>query len=133
MAETLRELKVGERVLISLQGRMIISRLTAITPAGNFKVKWGVSEKMFDQNGRERGGDKWHHAYIDAFDAPSSLLAWSAYKDKVSHDDMAHRLHAYQFDKESNQTLQKLLDLLRDANTPVEGTKDSPQDFVEKP
>lgn len=60
MNDWLKNLKVGDKVIVSWITGCAVKTVEKITPAGNIKVG-GI---MFNSNGSERGGDAWSKSYL---------------------------------------------------------------------
>ena len=60
MNEWIKDLKVGDTVIVTRRFYEAIVKVEKITPAGNIKA----GKSMFLPNGTERGGDIWNKAYL---------------------------------------------------------------------
>lgn len=60
MNDWLKNLKVGDKVIVSCRMGDVIRTVEKITPAGNIKV----NGTLFNSNGLERGGDTWNMTYL---------------------------------------------------------------------
>lgn len=60
MSDWLRNLKVGDKVIVSYRTGTVVSTVEKITPAGNIKV----NGTLYKSNGMERGGDMWNMSHL---------------------------------------------------------------------
>lgn len=60
MNDWIKDLKVGDKVIISIRFSEQIAKVENITPAGNIKA----NGRIFKPNGIERSGDVWERAYL---------------------------------------------------------------------
>lgn len=60
MRDWIKNLKIGDLVFVNHRVYSSLQKVEAITPAGNIKVN-GI---LFNQNGSERGGDRWDRFYL---------------------------------------------------------------------
>lgn len=60
MNDWIKDLKVGDKVIVSSLYRKSVGTVEKITPAGNIKVN-GI---LFNSNGWERGGGAWDRSYL---------------------------------------------------------------------
>lgn len=60
MSEWIKNLKVGDMVIISSTFGERIAKVDRITPAGNI----GVGDRLFLPNGLERGGNYYHRIHL---------------------------------------------------------------------
>lgn len=83
MSEWIKNLKVGDTVLVSTRYDLVIRQVDRITKAGNI----GVGGMLFNPNGIERNGNTWSKASLH--EATPELLAEIRAKQIIRK---AHRL-----------------------------------------
>lgn len=69
MSEFIKNLKVGDTVVVSTRFDMFVRKVDRITKAGNI----GVGGMLFNQSGIERNGDLWSKASL--YEATPELLS----------------------------------------------------------
>jgi hypothetical protein len=60
MNDWIKDIKVGDKVIVSHRFYEAVAVVEKITPAGNIKA----GNTIFQPSGIERGGDKWNKAYL---------------------------------------------------------------------